>query len=51
MAVRLVCCVDEMAVFVDQLEHELLRAGLQGVSVFSRGEQHDELCQPCQGTV
>jgi hypothetical protein len=37
--------VREVAVFVDQLEHELLRADLQGVGFFARGEQHGELCQ------
>ena len=29
--------VREVAVFVDQHEHERLRAGLQGVGVFARG--------------
>ena len=41
--------VREVAVVVDQFEHKLLRAGLQGIGVFSRGEQYDELRQPCEG--
>ena len=36
-----------MAVLVDQLKHKLMRAGLQGIGVFSQGEQEDEHCQPC----
>lgn len=41
-------CVREVAVFFNQLEHELLGAGLRDDDILARGQKYDKLGQSCK---